>query len=325
MDKNSIKQELLDFIENQEELPIEELSPPESDVATRMSRVTHALLSCVDKKQTFATKLGQIIRDAVDYVIDAPTLHRYRIEDLEPDEKTAIGKRIERLMRFEFGFPRGEKLDLHLANEEVDIKTTLNNNWMFSRSSHGHINLLLAYDEGRATFKLGLAHVSPDKLGAKNRDQKQSLTAAHRGEISWIFENVSYPENFLATLPSQTLKSITQQSAGTLRVAQLFRFVKERPIPRHAICSVANQKDPLKRVRSNGGARDIVWRAGILVLAGTSKADKQVALLTLGVRLEKDQMISIDANNSSLSAANLELYRKSHNLPMLVDQSNALV
>lgn len=311
------KQEILDFLDNFDVASVDELkSSIDEEVADRMERIKVDLFSRVASEDEMRTKLGNIIRHSIDYVIDAPTLYRYTVEELEPDEKTTIGKRIERLMRVAFKLAKGDKLDVQLAGEEVDIKTTMGRSWMFSISSHGHINLLLTYDEGKSLFSFGMAYVSEDKLGARNRDRKQSLTKEHRAGIQWIFQDVTYPENFLAKIDHMTLKAITEQPSGNKRVTQLFKLIQGRPIPRHSICSVANQKDPLKRARSNGGARDVLWRVGIMVLSGKSDADNMIAQRAIHRRLRRDEMMSlhlddcIDFKNFSAK----RLYQEEHGL-----------
>ena len=297
------------------ELPVSAPPPPhDSEIAERMEKIKWDLVLRVGDEQQFAKRVGQLIREAVDYVVDAPTLFRYSVDDLDPDEKTAIGKRIERLLRFEFKLPKGEKLDIQLAGEEVDIKTTMRNNWMFSKSSHGHINLLIAYNESAATYNLGLAYVLEHQLGAHNRDQKQSMAAEHRENIYWILKDEPYPANFLARMSQSMLNQIVSLKTGMKRVVQLLRVAHGKPIPRHVICSVANQKDPLRRTRSNGGARDILWNEGILVLSGTYECDRSVAKIVAGIALADDETMTLLRTDSRLDQQTLSSYQLAHEL-----------
>lgn len=317
MQNISLKQELLDFLEGELDVPLEEPPPhPDSEIAKRMQRIQWDLTSRVGNSEKFSEQLGHIIRSAIDYVIDAPTLHRYSIQEIDPDEKTAIGKRIERLMKYEFNLPKGTILDVVLANEEVDIKTTMGKNWMFSKSSHGKINLLIAYDESKATYRLGLAYVEEDQLGAQNRDRKQSLTAEHKANIFWIFKDIPYPPNFLAGLPKDHFKKIISHKTGMKRVIELLRLTNRKAIPRHVICSVANQKDPMRRIRSNGGARDLLWEEGILVLSGAYECDRHVAKNSTRIMLEDDEMLTIHLEDHSLTEDLCDYYRKEHNLTL---------
>lgn len=304
------------LVQNEIPLPIV-ADPPalDSDISTRMQKIKWDLVHRVGTEEQFARRVGIIIRSSVDYVIDAPTLYRYSMDDLEPDEKTAIGKRIERLLRFHLHLPKGKRLDIQLAGEEVDIKTTMGKNWMFSRSSHGFINMLIAYDENNATYRLGLAYVHTEHLGAHNRDQKQSLKSEHKENIYWILKDQPYPENFLARQPKPILNQIISQKTGMKRVIQLLRVANGVPIPRHVICSVANQKDPLRRTRSNGGARDILWGEGILVLSGTYECDRHIAKSALNVELAEDETLTFSTVDARMTSQLVDSYKAAHQLP----------
>jgi len=310
-----LEHDLFALIQSEIPLPVPvgetSLSP---DIAKRMDCIKADLVKRAGGMANFTAKTGTIIRDAVDYVIDAPTLARFRVEDLEPDEKTAAGKRIERLMRHTFKISRGKKLDVLLGGEDVDIKTTMNKNWMFSKSSWGHVNLLIAYSEKKATFSAGLAFVLEEHLGAKNRDTKRSMKSKFREEISWIVQDSPYPPNFLAALEEVELNKIASHRHGTARVDALLEAVQERAIPRHAISSVANQRDPLKRIRSNGGSRTKLWPKKILVLSGTFKDDRDLAHKALGLVLAKDEVLTVSAQSPKLTPAQIQKYASAHKL-----------
>src|SRR5690606_13577897 len=56
--------------------------------------------------------------------------------------------------------------------------------------------------------------------------------------------------------------------SGTERVAGLFRQVQRQVVDRDILQAVAQQKDYMKRLRKNGGARDQLAEEGIAVLSG---------------------------------------------------------
>lgn len=308
-----VQHELALLVESEIPMSIVEAVPvADADIAERMQNVRKDLMHHVGGEEHFAKRTGDIIRSAIDYGIDAPTLFRYSVTDLDPDEKTAVGKRIERLLRFNFKIPRGEKLDICLAKEDVDIKTTMGRNWMFSKSSHDRINLLFTYDESMATFSAGLAYVQECQLNAiGNRDEKRSLSSRHRSTISWIIRDAPYPPNFLAMLPKEDLEEIISPRSGSKRVVNLLRKCAGRIIPRHVICSVANQKDPMKRIRRNGGARDQLWEESILVLCGTSALDRKAAQEALNIKLDKDETLSMHFHDPRMPGELVESYNKS--------------
>jgi hypothetical protein len=78
--------------------------------------------------------------------------------------------------------------------------------------------------------------------------------------------------------------------SGNDRIATLFREVIDRPINRDIVQSVAQQKDYMKRVRRNGGARDILAREQIAVLWGQNDS-ALIKTLKLGA-VGKDEFIS---------------------------------
>lgn len=308
-----IEHDLAPIIADEIPLPLPSEAPePGSELELRMKAIEADLLRHAAGKEKFAAAAGRIIRDAVDYAIDAPTLMRYSIDELEPDEKTAIGKRIERLLRFRFKIPKGDKLDIKLAGEDVDIKTTISKNWMFSKSSWGRINLLIAYSEASAIFSVGLALIEAEHLGKDNRDQKRSMKKEFQERIFWILKDHPYPENLIARLPPAAYAEITAQSSGQQRIIALLRMVKDRAIPRHVIASLANQKDPLKRIRSNGGARTVLWNSDLLVLSGRYVADREIAAELNDVALGRDEVMSVDAAKAGATA--LAKYCAAHGL-----------
>lgn len=293
------------------QVPAEEGEVP-TEVAEKMAKIKGDLLSKTGGLENFTKETGRIIRDAIDYVIDAPTLSRFSIDELEPDEKTAVGKRIERMLRFKFDIPRGETQDVVLGGEDVDIKTTMSNKWMFSKSSWNHINLLIAYDEHKAHFRAGLVYVVEGVLGAKNRDSKRTIKKEYYENICWIVANAPYPPNFLAALPENILRQIVSLASANDRVEALLTFVQGTAIPRHAICSVANQQDPLKRLRRNGGARETLWSKGILVLSGRSNWDRTIAQAALGLDLAKGEFASLSKASPLLTEEMLKRYMSIH-------------
>jgi hypothetical protein len=64
--------------------------------------------------------------------------------------------------------------------------------------------------------------------------------------------------------------------------------------------AVAQQKDYMKRLRKNGGARDILAREGIAILSGTFDAD---LIQQLGFNsISKDEFISCTPDNDERAA-----------------------
>lgn len=312
------------------EIVVEERSAP-LEIKNRRDAIDKNLRRAL-KKRKFEDVVGDLIRQAVDYVIDAPTMRRYALSSLEPDEKTTIGKRIERLLRLELKLTTGSKLDICLDDEEIDIKTscTKSRSWMFSRRNVNHFNLLIAYDEDLATYDLGLVFVTDDILGADNRDKKRGIKGDKgagpvkglkgdaervRGSIEWLVKGQSYEPNFLAHLDPLVLDVIVKKKSGAARVRELLRQVINTPIPRHSIESVANQKDAKRRDRGGaGGSRDPLWREGLMCMSGAFKADNDIVEAVTGTRLDNDRTIVLRVSDKRLTDDQIFTYRKAHKL-----------
>lgn len=68
---------------------------------------------------------------------------------------------------------------------------------------------------------------------------------------------------------------------GTARLAALFEAIQMKPISRVIVQAIAQQDDYMKRVRRNGGARDVLAPRGVAILWGTG--DKAlIEVLELG-------------------------------------------
>jgi hypothetical protein len=66
--------------------------------------------------------------------------------------------------------------------------------------------------------------------------------------------------------------------------------VQNRPISRVIILGIAQQKDAMKRLRKNGGARDLLARDGIALLSGNYDSEL-IGKLNL-TKCGKDEFIS---------------------------------
>jgi hypothetical protein len=252
---------------------------------------------------------AQLIRRAIDEVIDAPRTKRFILSECEKTEKTYLGTKIEILFRDAVGQPKGEYLDLDLGGIDTDIKHSIGTAWMIPREALGKPCVLITENELTARFSLGLIVCNPENLTAGgNRDQKLQVSAHGRSQALWIAHDMSYPRNIWQGFDPDLLALINSHNGGARRVAELFRNIQNTPIPRSAIPAIAPQLDPLKRVRANGGARDILRSEGIAILWG--KKDRHIiAELNLGPVLS-DEFISIRPDNQR----DLEILRREGHL-----------
>ena len=221
----------------------------------------------------FARKVPGIFRQAVDEVVDAPRTNRFVLDELEKTEKTYLGTKVEILLRNMLGLPKGNVLDLSVDGVEVDIKNTTQSNWTIPLESHGRPAVLLRFDERRALCDAGLIIVRPEYLNAgQNRDAKKTLSQSGLTNAWWLLHQHPYPPNFWEVLPSQDRREIFAAGGASARLAELFTKLQRRPISRLQVQAVAQQHDYMKRLRRNGGARDILADRGIALLSGRSDA-----------------------------------------------------
>ncbi|MEJ6791076.1 NaeI family type II restriction endonuclease [Brevundimonas sp. BR2-1] len=232
--------------------------------------------------------LPPLFRQAVDEVIDAPRTNRFTISELEKTEKTYLGTKIEILLRDFLKLPKGKILDLSIDGVEVDIKNTMQRAWTIPLESHGHPALLLRLNETAALCDAGLVVVRPAYLNAgQNRDAKKTLSAAGTFNIWWLLRRHPYPPNFWEVLPAAARQEIFAAGSASARLALLFAKLQRQPVSRLQVQAVAQQHDYMKRLRRNGGARDLLLGERIALLSGRTDAALITALRLGPVSVEE--------------------------------------
>ena len=245
--------------------------PPFNDDQTLLAYLADWLRASVTDPDGIEGATAQLIRRAIDEVIDAPRTKRLILSECEKTEKTYLGTKIEILFRDAIGQPKGEFLDLDLGGVDTDIKHSIGTAWMIPREAINKPCVLISENERTARFNLGVIVCRPENLTAGgNRDQKLQVSAYGREQAVWLAKETPYPRNIWQGFDPQLLALINSHRGGAQRVAELFRNLQNMPIPRSAITAIAAQLDPLKRVRANGGARDILRPEGIAILWGSN-------------------------------------------------------
>mmetsp|Transcript_23296 Transcript_23296/g.40342 ORF Transcript_23296/g.40342 Transcript_23296/m.40342 type:complete len:297 (-) Transcript_23296:2320-3210(-) len=219
---------------------------------------------------SLARDFSNMLRQCIDDVIMTPKTGRRSYDELEKTEKTYIGTRVEIELRALLDLPRG-RLDTRLQGHDVDIKNTMGSNWMIPTEAVDHPCILVAADEVRATCYLGLIVARTDYLTTgQNKDAKKSVSATGFANILWLLCAHPYPPNFWRTVPADVTDRIFAGQTGNARMAALFREVQGTPITRDVVEAVAQQRDFMRRIRSDNGrgTRDHLAREGILLLSG---------------------------------------------------------
>jgi hypothetical protein len=254
-------------------------------------QLEEAILRNAGGMARFRKQIPLLLRKAIDEIIDSARTNRFTLDETEKTEKTYLGTKVEILLRNWLKFPKGEILDLSIDGVETDIKNTMYTTWMIPSEAIGHPCVLVKTEEESARFSIGIIVIREGILNSgRNKDGKGSISKAGRDTIRWILQDEAYPENFWQNLSHELRRTITSHSSGTKRVVALFRYVQRRPISRVVVLGLAQQKDAMKRLRKNGGARDSLARDGIALLSG-SYDSALIERLKLP-KCEKDEFIS---------------------------------
>lgn len=262
-----------------------------------LSRLEEQLLRAVGGKQLFEEKLRSFFRSAIDEVIDTARTGRFTLAELEKTEKTYLGTKFEILLRDWLQVPRGVVLDLLIGGEEVDVKSTTRggSGWMIPPEAIDRMCILLRVNEVRSICAVGLARARQDYLrSGQNRDAKTSFSAAGTSNIWWIALDLPYTPNFWTQIGLTLRKQIMAPRGGTARLVMLFENCLETPISRVLIASIAAQDDFMKRVRRNGGARDILAPKGIAILY--AEIDRKL-MEELGIKFGTREFVSYRPKN----------------------------
>jgi hypothetical protein len=243
--------------------------PPSHPDHALLKRIEDKIIEHAEGWERFRREVPNLIRQGIDEVIDAARSQRFTLDELEKTEKTYIGTKIEILLRNHLGLKRGKVLDVLVDDVEVDIKNTIGSAWTIPKEAIGHPCVLIREDEKAARCSFGLIVIKNEILNkGLNRDAKTTISAASLIHVHWMLRDEPYPRNFWEDIAPKTRLAIMSPTGGTARLVNLFRELQGVPIARKVVLAVAPQKDSLKRIRKNGGARDRLAKGGIALLSG---------------------------------------------------------
>ncbi len=178
-------------------------------------------------------------------------------ENVDPEEKSYVGKRTEINFLSKADFPRGKDegrpLDTIIAGEDVDVKTSLTGTVMIAPKNIGEIILIILHNPKKDTWSIGVVRVTEELLNpSRSRDAKGTLSKAGRAAIQWIEHERPMPDelrNPLTALPAATVHGILGERSGQAKLNALFSVCLDTPIPRWLVVALGQQLDPAKRVR----------------------------------------------------------------------------
>jgi hypothetical protein len=240
-----------------------------------LTRLQQSMYASAGGRERFEEDIPAMLRQAIDEVIDTARSKRFTLSEIEKTEKTYLGTKIEILLRNTLGVERGAHMDLIIDGVEVDVKNTIGATWTIPNEAIGHVCILISTNEPKALCSFGLIVIRPEILNlGRNRDGKTTIRKADLKHVHWILQNEPYPPNFWLGLEPHVRNAIVSPRGGTDRVAMLFRLCQSVPISRKIIVALAQQDDPMKRLRKNGGARDQLEVEGLVILSGKTQRKK---------------------------------------------------
>ncbi len=238
--------------------------------------------------------MGRVFRQTFDQAYDGQHTGRYRPDQLSKTELAHIGSLLEINIRRTFKdlISDGQAMDFLILGAEVDCKYSKQPfGWMIPNEALGHYAMLCHASENLSTFRVGFLRITPEILNAGgNRDQKRTINKTGRQQIAWSWFDQTYPKNTLLHLDPALADRIMSGSSGQVRLNTLFRLVQLELIPRGVIYTVAQQKDPMKRIRSNGGSRSALAPEGILILGDYQRHQRIARDLSLPVCTKGDSL-----------------------------------
>lgn len=283
------------------------LDPSHPDFAVT-TRIAHAVTSRLGTN--IDTVLAERILGAVDFVLDPVRTGRTTIDELDRVEKTFIGLKVEHLIRDILDVSPGAR-DLHLDGMNVDVKNTIRKSraWMIPLETYRDEEpvLLIASDPTARTSSMGVMIARDAYLGAENRDRKRRVLSTAHANILWIAQNLTWPPSRWEGLDMERFRQLRAEKSpngrpgGARRAAKFFRENIDRPIHRSVVVALLHeQSDPLKRLRTDGGARDYLAPEGIAIL---SRHFDRPLVEALGLQIGRDEFISIKPSTPEQAAA----------------------
>ncbi|GAA1376610.1 hypothetical protein GCM10009661_45080 [Catellatospora chokoriensis] len=251
-------------------------------------RVDDAAAQVAKELAPHVQRIGPLLRNAFDYIIDGRHTGRLDLQQLTRTEKIYLVERSVFAVREGLDLAPGRRLDAQVAGHDVKICFTTGTNWLVPREATGAVLLLVSASEAAGTYRVGILQATDDALSAgQNLDGKRAINVLGRGRIRWLLRDDSLPENVFATMPPSDLNTLLSVPSGVKRVCELFRRVQQRPIGTAALQTASMQFDAAKRVRD---ARGLLRAEGITVLNHLNAA--LLHALDLPV-LQKGQYLSV--------------------------------
>ncbi len=274
--------------------------PPSHPDHGQLALLRQAILGHAGGEKALKSYLPVILQDAIDFVIDPVRTARTKVAELDNVEKTFVGLKIEHYLRDFLNVPKGIR-DLEIDGTDVDVKNTVGATWMIPPETYRTEDpcLLIAIADNEKRFWLGLIIAKNDYLGSGkgNRDSKRSIVRKGLESILWLVAGEKLPRSRWDGIDMERFRQLRRIDGGAARAAQFFRENLDRPIHRTVIQSLLfDQLDYMKRIRGNGGARDLLGREGIRLFSGVYDRHK---IQSHGHRkIERDEFLAVKTKSA---------------------------
>lgn len=253
----------------------------------------------VGGSDVLTSRFPELVRDAVDAVLDPVQTARTRLHELDNVEKTFVGLKLEHMVRDFLDVPKGLR-DLKINGTDVDIKNTVQDNWSIPQETYRNSEpcLLMAVDEEKHKCFLGLIIAKPEYLhkGKGNRDTKKGVSSAGFKNILWLVKDEPFRQSRFIGLDMDRFRELRKMSGGKERAAQFWRENLRTVLHRDVMHALLfDQYDYMKRLRANGGAPDILKNERTAILIGTYNNERTIAA-DLGIPdLKRDEVVGVKA------------------------------
>lgn len=241
-----------------------------------------------------------VMIEAIEFVLDPVRTGRTSIADLDNVEKTFVGLKIEHYIRDLLDAPKGIR-DLILAGRDVDIKNTVSNSWSWMVPPETYRGaepvILLSADEKERKSWMGLMLSRDEYLGAPNRDKKRGILSGAYQNIFWLAAGADWPKSRWEGLDMKRFRDLRKIKIGKNRAAQFFMENERRVTHRSVLLALLHdQKDPMKRLRINGGAPDILIKKNVALLSGRYNG---ALAKKLGFDLANDEWVAVSPKTTN--------------------------
>ena len=272
--------------------------PPSEQTSSPAPALT-GLVRWFEEQPDGCERFAWVLRDSLDELLDGQRTRRWCYQQLNKTEKTHLGTKVELGLTIEFDISDGTDLDWEIDGHEVDCKFSKDfGGWeipmeMYLCDDHeqsgtaDHLALLVWMNDDDAQWAAGVVQIRDDLLKFKtgdsgqrrrqyNRDNKRRLNDDGMNNIHWIWVgSQDLPPNLLRRTVEDKRRTILLNNSGQVRVNALLREIQCEIIDRPTMVTVAQQKDPMKRVRDARLPKHLGGE-GFLIL-GHQEADPHIA------------------------------------------------